>query len=85
MKFEEFGTENEKTLMLLPGTGCTWQINFGAVKEELEKKYHLICVNYDGFDGDKTPNVPTINVVVDMVAPQRRIAKIIGGEVDVKA
>ena len=31
------------------------------------------------------PNVPTINVVVDMVAPQRRIAKIIGGEVDVKA
>ena len=31
------------------------------------------------------PNVPTINVVVDIVAPQRRIAKIIGGEVDVKA
>ena len=31
------------------------------------------------------PNVPTINVVVDMVANQRRIAKIIGGEVDVKA
>ena len=31
------------------------------------------------------PNVPTVNVVVDMVAPQRRIAKIIGGEVDVKA
>ena len=27
------------------------------------------------------PNVPTINVVVDMVTPQRRIAKIIGGEV----
>ena len=31
------------------------------------------------------PKVPTIKVVVDMVAPQRRIAKIIGGEVDVKA
>ena len=39
MKFEEFGLENEKTLLLLPGTGCTWQINFGEVKEELEKKY----------------------------------------------
>lgn len=31
MKFEEFGTENEKTMMLLPGTCCDWQTNFGNV------------------------------------------------------
>ena len=51
MTFDEFGTEHEKTLMLLPGTCCDWQTNFAAVYEELAGKYHLICVNYDGFDG----------------------------------
>ncbi len=51
MTFEEFGKENEKTMMLLPGTCCDWQTNFGTVFSKLEAKYHLICVNYDGFDG----------------------------------
>ena len=37
--------------MLLPGTACDYQTNFGAVLERLAEKYHLICVNYDGFDG----------------------------------
>lgn len=53
MQFEEFGLENEKTMLLLPGTSCTWKINFGNVVERLQEKYHLICVNYDGFDGKK--------------------------------
>ena len=51
MDFKEFGVENEKTLMLLPGTCCNWETNFGTVVDELKNKYHLICVNYDGFDG----------------------------------
>ena len=51
MTFDEFGTENEKTLMLLPGTCCDWQANFSNVFERLSARYHLICVNYDGFDG----------------------------------
>ena len=49
--FKEFGKENRKTMMLLPGTCYDWQTNFGTVFERLSSKYHLICVNYDGFDG----------------------------------
>lgn len=51
MKIEEMGNMGGKTLMLLPGTCCDWQTNFGSVLDILSEKYHLICVNYDGFDG----------------------------------
>ena len=54
MKFEEMGVETGRTLLLLPGTACTWQINFAIVIEDLKEQYHLICVNYDGFDGDNS-------------------------------
>lgn len=53
MQFEEKGLKNGKTLMLLPGTWCDYQTNFIKVLYDLSKKYHLICVNYDGFDGRK--------------------------------
>ncbi len=51
MQFDEMGNRSGKTLMLLPGTACDYQTNFGTVLERLGEKYHLICVNYDGFDG----------------------------------
>ena len=51
MQFDEMGNKSGKTLMLLPGTACDYQTNFGTVLERLGEKYHLICVNYDGFDG----------------------------------
>ena len=53
MTFEEMGKMDGKTLMLLPGTCCDWQTNFGTVIDRLSEKYLLICVNYDGFDGGK--------------------------------
>ena len=28
MQFTEMGKQDGKTLLLLPGTACTWQINF---------------------------------------------------------
>ena len=67
MTFEEFGTENEKTLMLLPGTCCDWQTNFGNVFLKLKQKYHLICVNYDGFDGssDIFPDMITVTEKIE--------------------
>ena len=80
MTFEEFGIEKEKTLMLLPGTACTWEINFLNVIDELKKRYHLICVNYDGFDGDASVPFP------DMITVTEKIEKYInekhGGKVD---
>lgn len=53
MKFTEMGLENGKTMLLLPGTACTWEINFHTVIDLLAERYHLICVNYDGFDDEK--------------------------------
>ena len=51
MQYDEMGTMSGKTMMLLPGTACDYQTNFGTVLDRLGEKYHLICVNYDGFDG----------------------------------
>ena len=44
MTFEERGNKDGRTLMLLPGTCCDWQVNFGKVMDHLEKRYHLIYV-----------------------------------------
>ena len=52
MQFTEFGKKDGKTLMLLPGTACTWQLNFKNVIDDLAEKYRIIAVNYDGFEGD---------------------------------
>ncbi len=54
MDFKEFGKKNGKTMLLLPGTACTWEVNFHTVIDRLAEQYHLICVNYDGFDGDNS-------------------------------
>ena len=35
MKFTEMGLENGKTMLLLPGTACTWEINFHTVIDRL--------------------------------------------------
>lgn len=53
MKFTEMGKQDGKTLLLLPGTACTWEVNFHTVIDRLAAQYHLICVNYDGFDDEK--------------------------------
>lgn len=50
MKVTEFGKENEKTLMLLPGTSCTWEMNFSKILDPLKEHYHVLCVNYTGYD-----------------------------------
>ena len=62
MQFDEMGRKDGKTLMLLPGTACDYQTNFDAVLDRLAAKYHLICVNYDGFDGSGTvfPDIITV-------------------------
>lgn len=80
MEFTEFGNNSGKTLMLLPGTACKWQFNFKYVLNELAEKYHIIAVNYDGFEGDKT------QVFTDMLTVTEKIENYIlkhhGGRVD---
>lgn len=51
MKITEFGTEHERTFLLLPGTSCTWECNFAMLLEPLAAEYHVLCVDYTGFDG----------------------------------
>ncbi len=79
MTFDEIGSMSGKTLMLLPGTCCDWQANFSRVIDRLGEKYHLICVNYDGFDGTDT-------VFSDMITVTEKIEKYIqenhGGRID---
>ena len=80
MDFREFGNLSGKTLLLLPGTACTWQLNFKHVIDDLAARYHIIAVNYDGFEGD--PNA----VFTDVPSVTRKIEDYIirrhGGCVD---
>lgn len=79
MKYEEMGLKTGKTLMLLPGTCCDYQTNFANVLPKLAEKYHLICVNYDGFDGGD-------EIFPDMITVTEKIEKYIiekhGGKID---
>ena len=70
MQFDEMGLMTGKTMMLLPGTACDYQTNFDSVLDRLGEKYHLICVNYDGFDGSGS-------VFPDMITVTEKIEKYI--------
>lgn len=80
MQFTEMGNRDGKTLLLLPGTACTWQLNFKNVLDALSERYHVIAVNYDGFEGD--PNA----LFTDMITVTEKIEDYIlarhGGRVD---
>ncbi len=75
MQFDEMGLISGKTLMLLPGTACDYQSNFGSVLDALAEKYHLICVNYDGFDGSDL-------IFPDMITVTEKIEQYIGEHYD---
>ncbi len=67
MIFEELGKPDAQTMMLLPGTACTWQINFRNVIDLLAERYHLICVNYDGFEGDSSKTFTDMLTVTEKI------------------
>lgn len=52
MKFHEFGTENEKTMLILNGFGSCWA-RFRSMYETLGREYHVVAVAYDGFNPDE--------------------------------
>lgn len=49
MKFYEFGKENNKTIMFLPGNLMTHR-QYENIVPMLEKDFHIITVSFDGFD-----------------------------------
>ena len=81
MQFTEMGNPNGKTLLMLPGTACTWQLNFKHVLDDLAQRYHLICVNYDGFEGDKSKvftDVPTVTEKIEAYILQNHNGRVDG-------
>lgn len=69
-----------KTPMLLPGTACKWQFNFKNVVDELTENYHIIAVNYDGFEGDNTKIFPDMLTVTEKI--ENYIRENYGGRLD---
>ena len=49
MEVQEFGKQNSRKIMLLPGNMMNWR-QFEAVIPLLEKQYHVIAVSTDGYD-----------------------------------
>ena len=60
MKVYTFGGAEKPALLLLPGTCCDWQGNFGHVIPLLESDFRVLCVSYDGFDGTERTEFPTM-------------------------
>ena len=67
MQVTELGNRDGKTLLLLPGTACTWQLNFKHVLDALSERYHVIAVNYDGFEGDPDVLFPDMLTVTEKI------------------
>lgn len=62
MKYFEFGTANELTLLILHGVNTTWEISFGRFIELAKEQYHIIAVTEDGFNPDE-PGVDAVSVI----------------------
>lgn len=80
MQFDEMGLTTGKVLFLLPGTACDYQTNFGSVLGRLSAKYHLVCVNYDGFDGSGLifPDMITVTEKIERYIKENYDGKIDG-------
>ena len=80
MEFVEMGQPDGKTLMLLPGTACNYQANFLTVLDRLAEKYHLICVNYDGFDGSDAifPDMITVTEKIERYIKEKHQGRLDG-------
>ena len=50
MKVYTFGDAEKPPVLLLPGTCCHWESNFGQIIPLLASDFRVLCVSYDGFD-----------------------------------
>lgn len=74
MKFYTFGARKNPAILLLPGTCCTWNANFGEVIPLLERRFFVVCASYDGFDESEDTVFP------DMLTETQRIEEYITAE-----
>ena len=52
MEIKEFGKENPQKIVLIPGCMMCWK-QFDTLIPYLAKRYHVIAVSTDGFDGSR--------------------------------
>lgn len=53
MEAYEFGKENSRRILLIPGNMMSWR-QFEDVIPLLSEKYHVIAISTDGYDGTGT-------------------------------
>ena len=78
MEAYEFGKENEKKIVLIPGNMMSYR-QFEKLIPLLEKKYHVIAISTDGYD-DKGTIFTTAKASADKLAEY--IAEHLGGEIE---
>ncbi len=67
MKFYEFGKENKIKIMFLHGNMVTHR-QFDNIVPLLKNKYHVICVDFDGFDETGETTYTTAKDQADKIA-----------------
>lgn len=82
MKYFEFGTENETTLLLLHGTLTTWKMSFSEFIKIAKNKYHIIAVALDGFNPDE-PQTDAISVKAEAKKIAEYLVKRFDGKIDI--
>ena len=79
MDVHEFGKENRRKIVLIPGNMMCWK-QFGAVIPLLEKDCHVVAVSTDGYDGTGETTFTTAEVSAEKL--ETYIRKHLDGSID---
>ena len=79
MEAYEFGKENRRKLVLIPGNMMSWR-QFENVIPLLENDYHVIAVSTDGYDGTGETTFTTAEASAEKL--EAYINDTLGGQVD---
>lgn len=60
MKVYTFGDAAKPAVLLLPGTCCHWESNFGQIIPLLASDFRVLRVSYGGFDETERTEFPTM-------------------------
>ena len=80
MKCYEWGKQHSRTILLLPGTCCTVKSNFSQVIPLLAEQFHVIGMDYDGFDGKETEFSDMLTITSKI---ERFVLKRLDGKADI--
>lgn len=79
MEVHEFGKENSRKIVLIPGNMMCWT-QFENVIPLLEKEFHVIAVSTDGYDGSGKTTFTTADASAEKL--ESYIREHLGGEIE---